>query len=85
MSMAVQIIGSIAILAGFALSQWGALNQKSAVYLLINALGSGLLAADAIVEQQWGFLLLEGSWFIISIVSLVKNHEYIEMHKSDDL
>jgi hypothetical protein len=52
MSLAVQIAGSIAILAGFALSQWSALNQKSAVYLLINALGSGLLAADAIAEQQ---------------------------------
>jgi hypothetical protein len=72
--MAVQIAGSVVVLAGFALSQWGALDQKSAVYLLINTLGSGLLAADAIVEQQWDFLLLEGSWFIISIVSLVYYH-----------
>jgi hypothetical protein len=61
------------------------LNQKSAVYLLINTHGSGLLAADAIVEQQWGFLLLEGSWFIISIVSLVKSRIHFNMHKSDEI
>jgi hypothetical protein len=72
MSMVIQIIGSIAVLAGFALSQWGVLNPKSIAYLLVNAVGSGLLAADAIIESQWGFLLLEGSWAIISVIGTVK-------------
>ncbi len=72
MSMVIQIVGSIAVLSGFALAQWGILNQKSTVYLLINAIGSGLLAADAIIELQWGFLLLEGSWSIISIAGLFR-------------
>lgn len=72
MSMVIQVIGSVAVLAGFALAQWGVLNQKSTAYLLINAIGSGLLAADAVIERQWGFLLLEGSWSIISIVGLLR-------------
>jgi hypothetical protein len=72
MSMVIQIVGSVAILAGFALSQWGILNQKSFAYLLVNAIGSALLAADAVVERQWGFLLLEGSWSVVSIAGLVK-------------
>lgn len=72
MSMVIQIVGSIAILTGFALAQWGILSQKSTVYLLVNAIGSGLLAADAIIEQQWGFLLLEGSWSIISVIGLFR-------------
>ncbi|MDR0424753.1 MAG: hypothetical protein LBH39_04775 [Clostridiales Family XIII bacterium] len=72
MSMIIQIVGSLGVLAGFALAQWGVLNQKSISYLIINAVGSGLLAADAVVEQQWGFLLLEGSWSVISVIGLVR-------------
>jgi hypothetical protein len=34
-------------------------------------IGSGVLAVDAVVEAQWGFLLLEGVWAIVSLVSLV--------------
>jgi hypothetical protein len=70
--MIIQIIGSLAVLAGFALAQWGVLNQKSIAYLLVNAIGSGLLAADAVIEQQWGFLLLEGSWSVISVIGLFR-------------
>ena len=72
MSMVIQFIGSVLLLAGFAFAQWGIINQKSMAYLFVNAIGSGLLAIDAIIEQQWGFLLLEGSWSVISFISLVK-------------
>ena len=52
----VQIIGSLLVLAGFALAQLGVLDQKSRRYPLLNAIGSGVLAVNAVVEQQWGFL-----------------------------
>jgi hypothetical protein len=52
MSMAIQIISSVAVLAGFILLQWNILKPKSAAYLLVNAVGSGLLAADAVIEAQ---------------------------------
>ena len=72
MSLVVQMIGSVAVLAGFALSQWNVLDPKSLTYLLANAVGSGLLAADAIYERQWGFLLLEGVWAIVSVIGLLR-------------
>jgi hypothetical protein len=62
----------LAVLTGFALSQTGVLDPKSAVYLWLNAVGSGLLAADAVVEAQWGFLLLEGAWAVVSVVGLAR-------------
>jgi hypothetical protein len=34
-------------------------------------IGSGVLAVDAVVERQWGFLLLLGVWAIVSTVSIV--------------
>jgi hypothetical protein len=71
MGIVIQITGSLLVLAGFALAQWGILDQKSLRYLILNAVGSTVLAINAIFEQQWGFLLLEGVWAIVSTVSLV--------------
>ena len=71
MGIAIQVTGSLLVLAGFALAQWGILDQKSLRYLILNAAGSTVLAINAIFEQQWGFLLLEGVWAIVSAVSLV--------------
>lgn len=67
----IQIIGSLLVLAGFALAQWGVLDPTSIRYLVLNVIGSGILAVDAVVEGQWGFLLLEGVWAMVSMVSLV--------------
>ena len=39
-------------------------------YLLLNLLGSAVLAVDAWIEEQWGFLLLEAVWAVVSAVSL---------------
>lgn len=71
MGIVIQIVGSLLVLAGFALAQWGILDQKSLWYLILNAVGSTVLAINAVFEQQWGFLLLEGVWAVVSAVSLV--------------
>ena len=71
MEMAIQVGGSLLVLAGFALAQWGVLDLKSKRYLTLNAVGSAVLAVDAVIGQQWGFLLLEGVWAIVSGISLL--------------
>lgn len=71
MSQIIQVIGSLFILSGFALAQWGILDQKSLRYLIVNLVGSATLAVNAYYEAQWGFLLLEGVWAIVSAFSLV--------------
>ncbi|MCX7521782.1 hypothetical protein OSC27_05750 [Microbacterium sp. STN6] len=71
MGQVVQVVGSLLVLAGFALAQWGVLDQKSLWYLVLNTVGSTVLAVQAVIEVQWGFLLLEGVWAIVSAVSLI--------------
>lgn len=71
----VQIIssfGSLAILAAYAAGQFKFLDPNSFRYVILNLVGSSILTAVAIIETQWGFLLLEGSWAIISLFSLIK-------------
>jgi hypothetical protein len=64
---AVQVVGALAILLGFALAQAGRLDVRSTPYLTLNFVGSAVLAVLAYHERQWGFLLLEGVWAIVSL------------------
>jgi hypothetical protein len=68
----VQIGGSLLILAAFAASQAGRMPIDSQLYLALNFVGSAILAVLAWIDQQWGFLLLESVWAVVSLYSLVQ-------------
>ncbi len=68
----VQVVGALLILAPFVLTLLGLLSQQGWPYLISNAAGSGLLTASAIASTQWGFILLEGTWFVASFYSIVR-------------
>jgi hypothetical protein len=68
----IEIGGSLLILSAFAGSQMGRLDGHSLPYLLLNLVGSAVLAVIALADRSWGFLLLEGTWAIVSAVSLVR-------------
>ncbi len=69
--IALELAGAVLILAGFTLAQLRVLDQHSLVYLVLNLVGSFVLAVIALVDRRWGFLLLEGVWSIVSAISLV--------------
>jgi hypothetical protein len=66
-----ELAGAVLILAGYTLAQLRLLDQHSLVYLVLNLVGSFVLAVIALVDERWGFLLLEGVWSVVSAVSLV--------------
>jgi hypothetical protein len=68
----VQIVGALLILAAFAAAQFGWLGTQSRLYLVLNLVGSAILAVLAWSDEQWGFLLLEGVWALVSGWSLLR-------------
>lgn len=69
----VQILGSLLILAAFVATLAGRLDQSSYRYLIMNAVGSTVLAAEAAISVQWGFLILEGVWATVSFYSIARS------------
>ena len=72
MDQAVQIVGALLVLLAFTGAQLGRIDQHSIPYLVMNLLGSATLAVLAAIDEQFGFLLLEGVWAIVSAWSLAQ-------------
>ena len=72
MDQVIQIAGALLILIAFMAAQLGRLSVESQSYLALNLVGSVILAVLALYEQQWGFLLLEVVWAVVSLWSLVQ-------------
>jgi hypothetical protein len=73
MASLVQILAALLVLAGFVLVQVHVLTPRTRVYLVLNAVGAGVLALDAYAHRQWGFLLLEGVWAAVSAWALLRS------------
>lgn len=72
MEQLIQVVGALLILVAFAAVQYERMRPDSRLYLTLNLVGSAILAVLALVESQWGFLLLEGVWAIVSAWSLAR-------------
>ncbi|GAB2859865.1 hypothetical protein GCM10022221_69290 [Actinocorallia aurea] len=68
----IQIIGALCVLLAYIAAQVKLTGQDSYPYLVLNVVGSGILALLALDGRAWGFLLLEGSWAIVTGIGLIR-------------
>ena len=63
--------GVALLLLAFALNLTGHLRHESLIYPLMNALGAGLAAYASWLIDYMPFVVLEGTWMCVSLVTLL--------------
>jgi hypothetical protein len=69
---AVSVVGALLILLAFAANLLGRLDTSRLSYQISNFTGSAILTAVAVIEVQLGFILLEGTWALVSLWGTIK-------------
>jgi len=72
MDQVVQIVGALLILVAFGAVQFDRMRPDSRLYLTLNLAGSAILAVLAVAGAQWGFVLLESVWAVVSAWGLFR-------------
>ena len=70
-SETVAFLGMFLILCAFFLETQNVIHSKASSYLLLMAIGSGILAVRAYLIEEWAFFILEVAWFVTAVLGFV--------------
>jgi hypothetical protein len=72
LNIAIQLAGAALNMVAFALLHFEIAPSSALRYLVPNFVGSVILVGSAYHNAQWGFLLLEAIWVIVTGYAIVK-------------
>jgi hypothetical protein len=67
------IIGAFMILIAFMGNQFGWMNAQAIGYQVLNLVGALILTATATIGHQYGFIVLEGTWSVVSFIGVLQS------------
>jgi hypothetical protein len=67
------IIGVGLILIAYFCTIFGWIDGKGKLFFLLNIMGAGLACYASWLIGYWPFVILEGTWCLVSVVGLIKN------------
>jgi hypothetical protein len=83
-SETVAFLGMFLILCAFFLETQSIIHSKASSYLLLMAIGSGILAIRAYLIEEWAFFILEVAWFITAMLGfLARSKTAMDKQSSD--
>ena len=66
------LVGAAMILGAYVGYQRGTMGRDNLAYNLLNFVGSAMLTWVAVIDRRWGFIVLEGSWALLSLLPIVR-------------
>ncbi len=71
LSESIAYVGMVCILLAFLLETRNILHSKQPIYLLLMAIGSGLLGVRALLIEEWAFFVLEVVWCGAALLAML--------------
>lgn len=66
--------GVALLLLAFLLNLLKILDQSGRTYVTLNAIGAGMACAASVMIHYLPFVLLEGTWTLVSVLALVSSY-----------
>lgn len=69
------ILGSAGVtilLLAFALNLFHVLDENRPAYSLLNSIGAGLACYSSVLLKFMPFIILEGTWCVVAVISLIR-------------
>ena len=60
------------ILLAYFCNIFGWINGKGKLFFVLNMVGGGLACYASLLISYWPFVILEGTWFLVSVIGLLK-------------
>jgi hypothetical protein len=68
-------IGVGLILLAYMGSIFGLISVKSRLFFLLNIAGAGLACYASWLIGYWPFVILEGTWLLVSVIGLIRSYK----------